>query len=38
MRGATRDSIRSLLSPAQLVKFEALVKEFDATYRREEKK
>ena len=38
MRGSTRDSIRSLLSPAQLVKFEALVKEFDATYRREEKK
>jgi Skp family chaperone for outer membrane proteins len=34
LREATRDSIRALLTPSQLVKFEALVKEFDTRDRR----
>jgi len=38
MREATRDSIRSLLTPAQLAKFEDLVKEFETARRREEKR
>jgi hypothetical protein len=38
MREATRDSIRSLLTPEQQSKFEALVKEFDSSYRRPEKR
>ena len=38
VREATRDSIRSLLNSAQLVKFEALVKELDSSRRHEEKK
>lgn len=38
MREATRDSIRSLLDPAQLGKFEAMVKELDSSYQRGGKK
>jgi Spy/CpxP family protein refolding chaperone len=38
MRVATRDSIRGLLTPEQQSKFEALVKEFDKSYRHSEKK
>jgi hypothetical protein len=38
MRGATSDSIRGLLTPDQLSKFESLVKEFDSGYRHQEKK
>jgi hypothetical protein len=38
MRVATRDSIRGLLTPEQQSKFEALVKEFDKSYRHPEKK
>lgn len=38
MRQQTRDSIRALLTPAQLTKFEALEKEFDTSHRREGKK
>jgi hypothetical protein len=38
MRVATRDSIRGLLTPEQQSKFEALVNEFDKSYRHPEKK
>jgi Skp family chaperone for outer membrane proteins len=38
MRGATSDSIRGLLTPEQLSKFELLVKEFDSSYRHQEKR
>jgi hypothetical protein len=38
MRVATRDSIRGLLTPEQQSEFEALVKEFDKSYRHPEKK
>jgi hypothetical protein len=38
MRGATSDSIRGLLTPEQLSKFESLVKEFDSSYRHQEKR
>lgn len=38
MREATSDSIRSLLTPEQLSKYEALVKEFDSSYRRQERR
>jgi hypothetical protein len=38
MRVATRDSVRGLLTPEQQSKFEALVKEFDRSYRHPEKK
>jgi hypothetical protein len=38
MREATSDSIRSLLTSEQQSKFEALVKEFDGSYRHPEKR
>ena len=38
MREATSDSIRGLLTPEQQSKFEALVKEFDGSYRHPEKR
>jgi hypothetical protein len=38
MRGATSDSIRGLLTPVQQSKFQALVKEFDSSYRHQERK
>ncbi len=38
MRETTRDSIRGVLSSTQLVKFEALVKEFDSDHKHEDKK
>jgi Spy/CpxP family protein refolding chaperone len=36
MRVATRDSVRDLLTPEQQSKFDALVKEFDRSYRHPE--
>jgi hypothetical protein len=38
MRVVTSDSIRGLLTPEQQSKFEALVKEFDSSYRHPEKR
>ncbi|MGA9364436.1 MAG: hypothetical protein WBW16_08725 [Bacteroidota bacterium] len=38
MREVTSDSIRDLLTPEQQSKFEALVKEFDSSYRHQEKR
>jgi hypothetical protein len=38
MREATSDSIRGLLTSEQLSKFEALVKEFDSSYRHQDRK
>ena len=38
MREATSDSIRGLLTPEQQSRFEALVKEFDSSYRHQERR
>jgi hypothetical protein len=38
MRGTTSDSIRALLTQEQQSKFQALVKEFDKSYRHQEKR
>lgn len=38
MRGATSDSVRGLLTQEQQIKFQALVKEFDRSYRHQEKR